>query len=165
MRIHIFVFVAILAASPSLHAQARQPPVQPPAIATAVPKPLPSITLPAALDRVLRDYERYWKASDAAELANLFTEDGLVMQNGRMPVRGRASIRAAYAGVAGGDLRLRAFAYAMSDTVGFIQGGYTYRDADDDIGKFTLTLRRARGGRWLIASDMDNANAPRSSPP
>lgn len=27
-----------------------------------------------------------------------------------------------------------------------------------DIGKFTLTLRKGPGDRWLIMSDMDNGN-------
>ena len=137
-----------------LAAQAPQPA---PAAAAA---PVPSVRLPAALDRVLRDYERAWKAGDAAALAELFAEDGFVLQNGRAPVRGRAAIRAAYAGQAGGDLRLRAYAYATADTLGYMVGGYAYGDAPGDVGKWTLTLRRARGGRWLIFSDMDNASRP-----
>ncbi len=122
---------------------------------------LPSVSLSAPLDRVLRDYERAWQAGDAAALAALFAEDGFVLQNGRAPVRGRAAIQAAYSGQASGVLRLRALAAAASDTTGYIVGAYTYGDRPDDIGKFTLTLRRARGGAWLIFSDMDNGNAPR----
>jgi hypothetical protein len=57
---------------------------------------LPSIELPPAPDRVLRDYERAWQARDAAALAALFTEDGFVLGNGAPPIRGRAAIRAAY---------------------------------------------------------------------
>lgn len=128
---------------------------------TAAPATLPSVTLPPELDRVLRDYEKHWAANNLAELAKLFTEDGLVMQSGKMPVRGRTGIAAAYNGGAGGALKLRAMAFATGDTVGYILGGYRYGDASEDAGKFTLTLRRARGGPWLIASDMDNGNAPR----
>lgn len=119
---------------------------------------LPSVTLPSELDRVLRDYERLWRAGDAAALSAVFAEDGLVMQGGRMPVRGRAAITAAYGGQGGGALRLRAFAYATADTVGYILGGYAYGDAPADVGKFTLALRQARGGAWEIFSDMDNMN-------
>lgn len=79
----------------------------------------PSITLPAELGRVLRDYERAWRA---------------------------------------GDLRLRALAFATADTVGYIIGAYGCGDASGDQGKFTLALRRAPEGRWLIASDMDNGS-------
>ena len=124
--------------------------------------PLPSVTLPPALDRVLRDYEKHWAAKNLTELANLFTNDGIVLQNGKMPVRGRAAIAAVYGGGAGGALKLRAIAFATADTVGYILGGYRYGTATDDTGKFTLTLRRARGGPWLIASDMDNGNGPRT---
>lgn len=117
----------------------------------------PSVTLPAELDRVLRDYERLWRAGDAAALSRLFAEDGFVLQSGRPPVRGRAAIATAYAGQGGGELRLRALGYATADTVGYIVGAYAY-GADDDVGKFTLTLRRTRGGPWVIFSDMDNAS-------
>lgn len=52
-------------------------------------------------------------------------------------------------------------AYGSADTIAYIIGGYRYGDATSDMGKFTLTLRRARGGKWLISSDMDNGNARR----
>jgi ketosteroid isomerase-like protein len=121
---------------------------------------LPSVALPPALDRVLRDYEAAWQRGDAAGLAALFAEDGFVLQGGRAPVRGRAAIAAAYAGQGGGPLRLRALAASVADTVGYILGAYGYGDARGDDGKFTLTLRRRPGGRWLIFSDMDNASRP-----
>ena len=132
--------------------------------------PLPSASLPADLDRVLRDYERAWRSGDAASVAALFSADGFVLQNGRAPVRGRDAIGKAYAGQAGGELRLRALAFGVADTVGYIIGAYAYGNTQGDIGKFTLTLRRPRDGRWEIFSDMDNGNQPRrqsapSSPP
>jgi ketosteroid isomerase-like protein len=122
---------------------------------------LPTVALPPALERVLRDYERAWGAGDAAALAALFAPDGFVLQGGRPPVRGRAAIQAAYAGQGGGALRLRALAWSAADSVGFLLGGYRYGDAPRDTGKFTLTLRRGADGRWLIFSDMDNPNASR----
>src|SRR5262245_59314361 len=90
---------------------------------------LPSVKLPAELDRVLRDYERLWKAGDAAALVMLFTEDGFVMQPGKPPVRGREAMKRVYTGQGGGPLKLRALAYAASDTVGYIIGAYGYGDA------------------------------------
>lgn len=131
---------------------------------------LPSVSLPADLDRVLRDYERAWKSGDASTVAALFSVDGFVLQNGRSPVRGREAIGKAYAGQAGGELRLRALAHAVADTVGYIIGAYSYGNAPGDVGKFTLTLRRPRDGKWEIFSDMDNGNqqrrqGPPSSPP
>lgn len=119
---------------------------------------LPSIDLPADLDRVLRDYEKFWRAGDVASLAGIFTEDGFASRPGGW-VRGREAIKEAYGRMAGGDLKLRALAYAVSDTVGYIVGGYAYGEtaATRDNGKFILTLRRKRGSPWMIASDLDSA--------
>jgi ketosteroid isomerase-like protein len=127
------------------------------------PPPIPSATLPPALDRVLREYERAWKSGDADAVAALFAQDGFLLQSGRAPIRGRSAIAAQYRGQAGGALRLRALGYAAGDTVGYIAGAYGYGEGADvpDMGKFTLTLRRDRGGAWQIFSDMDNGNQPR----
>jgi ketosteroid isomerase-like protein len=108
---------------------------------------------------VLRDYERAWRAGDAKAIAALFTEDGVLLQNYRPPIRGRRAIQAVYEGDRGSPLRLRALAYAAGDTVGYIVGGYRYGDASHDIGKFTITLQRTTGKHWLISSDMDSMNA------
>lgn len=122
--------------------------------------PLPDVPLPAELDRVLRDYERAWNVGDAAGLAALFADDGVILQSNQPPVRGRAAIEAAYASQGpGGSLRLRALAFAVSGTVGYVIGGYGFGGSRRDAGKFTLALQRAADGRWMIFSDMDNTNA------
>jgi len=122
--------------------------------------PLPSIPLPPALERVLRDYERGWRAGDEAGLAALFTPDGFVPTHAGW-VRGTAAITDTY-GNASGDLQLRALAYATADTVGYIIGAYAYGGTPGapDRGKFVLALRRAPDGPWLIAADLDSANRP-----
>lgn len=145
----VVVFALMLVTSPLLGQSAPEP---------GIVKELPSVELPPDLDRVLRDYERAWRAGDAVALTSLFAEDGFVLQSNRPPIRGRAAIQAAYNGQAGSPLRLRALAFTSGDTIAFIIGGY---DGDDhgDIGKFTLTLRRAPGEAWLIYSDMENMNS------
>jgi ketosteroid isomerase-like protein len=116
---------------------------------------LPSVDLPADLNRVLRDYETHWKARDGAALSGLFTDDGFIS---RGPwIRGRDAIRTAYSQSSGGDLRLRAVGYATSDTVGYIIGGFRDGESPNDGGKFILALRRAPGGEWKIAADLDAA--------
>lgn len=145
-----------------------------PVVAQNTPQPAIStefrdVLLPPPLDRVLRDYERAWRAGDAAALASLFADDGFVLQSNRLPIRGRPAIRAAYASQGGGSLRLRAFAFHAGDTSGYIIGAYGYGNSTNDTGKFTLTLcRDGPDGPWLIFSDMDNSNtAPKqqSAPP
>lgn len=130
------------------------------------PAPLPSVPLPPALDRVLRDYERAWRARDAAALADLFTEDGFVLSVDRAPVRGRQAIREAYA-KSGGPLELRALAFHAEGSLAIILGAFAPTPDKPDVGKFTLTLRLGSDGRWRIFSDMDNGSTPRprAAPP
>ena len=130
-------------------------------VATPVPgqptaAPLPSVQLPPELDRVLRDYETRFRIGGDS-LAAIFSEDGFVLSGGQPPVRGRANIARFYSR-AGGPLALRAIAFAAEGDVGYIIGGYAYSTDTPDLGKFTLTLRREDGGRWMIFSDMDNSN-------
>jgi hypothetical protein len=144
---NVFVLVSLLAVSAtSVRAQAAE------AART------PSITLPAELDRVLRDYERLWKAGDENGLAELFTTDGFVPARGGW-VRGRAAIKERYQS-SSGDLRLRALGFATQDTVGYIIGAFGFGEAaaTRDAGKFVLALRRPPGSKWLIAADIDNPN-------
>ena len=120
----------------------------------------PSVSLLEDLARVLTDYEAAWAAKDAAKLAALFAEDGFVLSSGVPPVVGRVAIEKHYTGQ-GGPLVLRAFAFAREGSVGFILGGFSRASGGPDVGKFTLTLKKDASGRWLIHSDMDNANARR----
>ena len=114
---------------------------------------VPSVQLPPALDRVLRDYERYWRAGDTTGLASIFTPDGFVPTRQAGWVRGADAIRATYRS-ARGNLILRAHAFATSDSVGYIIGSYGY-DNPNGNGKFVLALRKGADGRWLIAADLD----------
>ena len=148
MKRGLLVLVLIVWAGARVAAQEASPPAE------------PSVTLPDELARVLRDYEAAWAKRDAAALALLFAEDGFVLPNGHPPVRGRAAIEAFYTG-RGGPLALRAIAYAAEGTVGYIIGGYAGAAGEPDDGKFTLTLRKAPDGRWLILSDIDNSHRRR----
>lgn len=117
----------------------------------------PAVKLPPELSRVLTDYEAAWRGKDAAALARLFTEDGIVLSSGTPMVRGRAAIEKHYQG-AGGPLFLSAVAYGTAGERGFIVGRFRTKESGGmDAGKFTLTLRREKG-KWLIFSDMDNGN-------
>lgn len=124
---------------------------------TANYSPLPTIDLPPALERVLRDYESAWQAGDEVALADLFTADGFV-PSGPGWVRGSEDILSTYTN-SSGPLQLRGLAYAVDDTVGYLVGAYGYGEAGGpDRGKFLLALRREPGGPWLIAADLDSSN-------
>jgi len=147
----LFARVLVIAAAFSVAAWAEEP----------APKPTaaPTVTLPPALDRVLRDYEKAWVAKDAEALAKLFTTDGYALPSGQPAAGGGAAIRAAYASNAGSPLALRAIHYAESGDMAYIIGGFGGSADKPDFGKFVLVLRRGGDGVWRIAADMDNANA------
>jgi ketosteroid isomerase-like protein len=147
----VFVLGLMLAGGPSPKQDVPKP---------AMPVDAPGVALPSELDRVLREYERAWRAGDAAALASLFAQDGFVLPSNSPPIRGRAAIRANYEKQAGAALRLRALSFATKGTIGYIIGASGYDNKPGDTGKFTLTLRRAPGERWLIFSDMDNSSTP-----
>lgn len=123
-----------------------------------------AVTLPPELARVLRDYERAWRAGDGPALAALFTDDGFAVQSGREIARGRAAIARPLDGP-GGPLELTAYAFSTSGTTGFIVGGYRYAGVPGPGGRFVLALRRDDTGRWLIAADLDNAGPRRREDP
>lgn len=152
-RVHLTAAIALLIA-----------PVSATSLLAQTPAPLgqPVVTLPRELDRVLRDYEAAWRAGNGAQLAALFTDDGMALSNGSLPHRGRAAIAASVRGP-GGELQLHAIAWGTSDSVGYIIGGFRYPDTTGPGGKFLLALRRDSAGKWLIAADMDNS-AQRSEP-
>jgi ketosteroid isomerase-like protein len=121
-----------------------------------------AISLPPALDRVLRDYEAAWRDGDGPRLAALFTEDGFAVQNGSPIRRGRAAIAGGLT-KPGGTLQLTAYAFSSSGNVGYIVGGYRYPTTVGAGGRFVLALQSGPDGRWLIAADLDNSG-PRPPP-
>jgi predicted TIM-barrel fold metal-dependent hydrolase len=124
---------------------------------------LPPVALPAALDRVLKDFARHWHARDEAAFADLFTEDG-VMQYGDAWRRGRAAIRIAQLDSKGADLALWAQQFEMDDSLAYIIGSYGHRTQPDlaDLGRLHWTLRRGRDGAWRIAASMMGNVSPPS---
>ncbi|HYD52646.1 MAG TPA: DUF4440 domain-containing protein [Gemmatimonadaceae bacterium] len=118
---------------------------------------IPSVALPADLDRVLRDYEAAYARRDADGLSALFAEDGMLLAPGQPPVRGRAALAAAFAGE-GGALALVPLASGRSDSVAWIVGTFGAARSARAGGKFVLALRRRGGEPWRIAADIANPN-------
>src|SRR6185436_2726568 len=94
--IGVFAGSSIAGAQPTVFAR--------PATTQPVDPGLPSVALPAALERVLRDYEKAWTAGDATALAALFTSDGFVLNSGKPPVRGTADVTELYRTTSGSPL-------------------------------------------------------------
>lgn len=89
----------------------------------------------------------------------------MALPSGKPPAQGAESIRKAYSDGAGTPLLLRPIAYGTSGELAYVIGNWGPSADKLDYGKFTLVLRRGAEGRWLIVSDMDNANAPQPPQP
>jgi len=124
---------------------------------------LPSVSVPAEVDQLLRAYERAWAANDAGALAALFAPDGFALPSGQPPARGHGGIRRAYGHGGGQPTTLRALDYRACGDLAYVVGAYGPAGQEADFGKFVLVLRRLEG-RWLIAADIENANQ-RLGPP
>ena len=115
------------------------------------------IEAPKEFTEILRRYEKAWEARDAISLSGLFAEDGFVLSNYSVPVRGRENIQEFYKG-RGGALYLRVISWAKEGTIGYMIGAYASSEDGPDLGKFTLTLKKNENGTWEIFSDMDNSD-------
>jgi len=155
MPVHPILFLLLSSLLPFRPSLAQQPAAG--ATEPTAKNAVPSVALPAELDRVLRDYEQAWRNRDAGALAGLFTEDGFVLRPGHPPVRGRDAIEDAYQN-SGGRLHLRALAFEASGPTAYIVGGYTSTPKWPDAGTFIITLRKGPDDRWRITADMDNRN-------
>lgn len=127
--------------------------------------PLPTVQLPADLDRVLRDFERGWEAADnKAALSTLFTDDG-IFQAADDWAQGPLAIRIALLG-RGGSLRLLAQSFEAEGRLGYIAGAYGYyRDSTwVDQGRYVLTLRRTDDEPWRITVARLGDTTPPTTP-
>ena len=123
-----------------------------PAVSALFAAQIPVVDLPADLAALLREFEGRWRARDAAGLASLFTESG-VMQVGRDWKIGRDGIHLAQLG-RGGNIRLDAQAFEAGPSFGYVAGAYRADDetAPGELGRFLIVAGRAPGGPWRVTA-------------
>ncbi|REJ83100.1 MAG: SgcJ/EcaC family oxidoreductase [Acidobacteria bacterium] len=123
----------------------------------------------AAIRGLVADYGEAYNTGDEEMMANLFTEDAILMPpdetsvDGRLLIRNRfATIFATYEGTVqlnvdetrfSGDFGLARGTWALSLTP--VAGGASF----DEVGKWLNVLER-QGGRWRISRSIWNRNAP-----
>lgn len=123
------------------------------------PPPLPVITLPPELDRVLRERERL---SGTSAPSDLYTEDAQVLDISEGEdhwVRGRAqaqSMASAYTP----DTHFVPNAYSIDGSVGYIAGTCRTGDSPVDDMHFAFGLKKDARGVWRIAIEYATAKPP-----
>ncbi len=121
----------------------------------------------AAIRQSTADFVRAALANDADAIANLYTEDAVLMFPNEPAYVGREAIRNRFAA----DTHL-ALTLPIDDVDGrgdlaYARGTFTYRfqqggegDPMDDAGKWIILLRKQADGSWLTIADMYNSDLP-----
>lgn len=140
----------------------------------ACAQPVPRDLAPediAAIEGSETAFETAALAADFDAVAELYTEDGMLMPPNEDMVEGRAAIRDWFAGfpplVA---LDLEPLEIEGVGDLAYVRGTYTLEfTADDatvtDRGKFLEIRREQEDGSWLIVADMFSSNLPPAPPP
>jgi predicted TIM-barrel fold metal-dependent hydrolase len=112
----------------------------------------PSVELPQDVARLLHRVEDGW--NDKAALADLYTEDSLVLDDDRPGwIRGRAEVAAYLSSRFIRAYRLTPLAFTSDGTTGHIAGFFTRGEGTSGrhIGYFYMGLAKGRDGAWRIA--------------
>ncbi len=125
--------------------------------------PLPAINLPETLGRLIDEREKAW--NDKSALANLYTEDSLLLNtiddDAPTWMRGRSAVAEELTKFFGNPYKITPVAYHTDDSSGYIAGYYTrgQGDAIKHFGHIFLSLRKS-GDKWLIAAETPTLPGP-----
>lgn len=121
------------------------------------------------IDQTRTAYVAAWKAANASALANLYTENALVLYPNQPAVTGRSAIsdyfRGFFAEFPQNDFELTSAEIEIAGPWAFDRGAYRWRGVPRgggapaaDSGKYLVILQRQASGEWKIARDMDNSD-------
>ncbi len=127
----------------------------------------------AAINATRTEYVDAWRAADAARVANVYTEDAIVLYPNQAAIAGRPAIRAYFNAFfdefAQERFDLKSDEIQVAGPWAFDRGTYQWRgmpraggDPIDDHGKYLVILQRQANGSWKVARDMDNSDRPRA---
>ncbi|HEU0015320.1 MAG TPA: amidohydrolase family protein [Longimicrobium sp.] len=124
-----------------------------PASVSRRPASLPAVTLPVALDTLLRERSRL---SGSADAGHLYTEDAQVVDltEEALPwVRGRAAAAAVVDALAEGRQYV-VNSLSVDGAAAHVAGEVVSPQSSRPRAAFSMGLRRDAGGRWRIATEM-----------
>ncbi len=107
-------------------------------------------------DAVLSRYADAYNRHDAAALAALYAEGGLLLPPDRAIVRGRRAIEEFWKKNMGTGLTLKTLERSVGTDVGYLVGNYSF-PGEPDRGKFVVCLKRGKTGGWQIGADIWNS--------
>ena len=123
-----------------------------------------------AIDSIYTRYNAALKSGDAAGIAQMYTDDAIVMAPNFPAWQGRAAVNAGFAGFFGQfaitDVRLATRDVIVSGALAIEQGTYEWTlhpktGADiKDNGKYLTVWQRQTDGSWKIVRDINNSDRP-----
>jgi uncharacterized protein (TIGR02246 family) len=119
------------------------------------------------IDNVMARYARAYQNNDPDAMAELYTQEALLLPPGHELVAGRDSVRAFWSRGMEPGFRMITMAVEVSGGTGYVVGRYYVPPDDQDeaeTGKYIIALRRERDGAWRITADIWNADHPDEEP-
>jgi uncharacterized protein (TIGR02246 family) len=125
----------------------------------------------AAINRTRNEYVAAWRAANADRIANLYTNDALVLYPNQAAIAGRAAIlvyfKSFFAEFTQELFELTSAEIEVFGPWAFDRGTVRWRgvpraggDPVEDHGKYLVILQRQPDGSWKVARDMDNSDRP-----
>ena len=114
-----------------------------------------------AIEVAVRRYVAASNAGDAEALAELYTDDALLLPPDHEPVRGREAIGAYWSHGTDQGLEVTTLSVEVDGGLGYLVGRYQLPATDEepaDSGKYVMCLKRQRDGSWKLTADIWNQN-------
>lgn len=112
-----------------------------------------------AIETAVRRYVAASNQGDAEALADLYSEDAVLLPPDHEPVRGRQAIGAYWSQGTDRGLEVTTLAVEVNADLGYLVGRYNLPATDEepaDSGKYVMCLKRQRDGAWKLTADIWN---------
>lgn len=121
------------------------------------------------LDGTSKAWEDAFNKGDAAAVAALYAEDGVILPPNQAPVKGRTDITTFAKGMHDGGFRISTVDKDVwvDGALGAKSGSYTVTDKDGkevEHGKWLEVWHRGADGKWQMIRDMWNSDEPAPPP-
>lgn len=124
---------------------------------------------PSGIDKTRNAYVAAWNAADASKVADLYTDDAIVLYPDQPAVTGRKAIlgyfKEFFAEFSRPSFELSSAEIEIAGLWAFDRGMYRWKgvpraggEAVEDSGKYLVILRQQADGEWKVARDMDNSD-------
>jgi len=125
----------------------------------------------SAIDRTRSAYEAAWMAANVDEVADLYTDDAVVLYPNQPAISGKSEIvdyfRSFFREYVQDSFTLTSAEIEIAGPWAFDRGTYRWKriprnggNPIEDRGKYLIVLRRQADGSWKVARDMDNSDRP-----